>query len=605
MSAAHRIAGTAVVRANAGKTRCGSALAIVLVVVILIVLIIAAFGALIGKAVVGQEPTTTATTTTTVTAAAADTPPVPVGTEAVSFLYSSDIRDWIAAVTADYNKSPHKTREGKPYVIQAVALGSGEMIDDIVAGRRKPDAVSPGSAAFLKLGNARWRAASGKDLVGSTDDLVVSPVVIAMWRPLAEALGWPGKAVGWSDILALAHDPAGWGGRGDPQWGPFRFGHTNCAVSESGLAALLATINAAAGRTAGLTVAAVNDPKVGDFLDTIEGSVVHYGSATDFLGQRMFANGPGFLSAAVLDENLVIQSYRQSPAPGLPVVAIYPQEGTFWADHPAGLVDAPWVTPAHAAAAQAYLQFLREKPQQERALTLGFRPGSPAVAVGAPVDANHGVDPNPPQTILEVPTVEVMDAALAVWQERKKRADVTLVIDTSGSMSDNNKIGFAREGANVLLAALGDADHFSLYPFSTTGQWAEHDVALADKRAEVVSSIGGLYADGDTALYDAVDLAWQDLHDRDGTGADAGKRIAAVVVLTDGEDTDSRLNLETLLQHIGGDREHSPVRIFTIAYCSDAGQEPLKKIAAATNGRFYLGTTANIHAVFQDIATFF
>jgi Ca-activated chloride channel family protein len=604
MSADHRIAVTAVPRAHAGKTRSGSALAIVLVVVILIVLIIAAFGALIGKAVIGPEPTATITTTTA-TAAAADTPPVPAGTEAVSFLYSGDIREWVEAVTADYNKSPHETRDGKPYVIQAVALGSGEMMDDIISGRRKPDAVSPDSAAFLALLNARWRTTSGRDLVGNADDLVVSPLVIAMWKPLAEALGWPGKAVGWSDISALAHDPAGWGSRGHPQWGPFRFCHTGCAVSDSGLAALLATIDAAAGKSAGLTVADVNAAKTGDFLENIEGSVVHYGSSTAFVGQRMFAHGPGFLSAAVLDESQVIGSYRQSPAPILPVVAIYPQEGTFLADHPAGLVDAPWVTPAHAAAAKDYLQFLREKPQQERALACGFRPGSSVVALGAPIDADHGVDPKQPQTTLEIPPVAVMDAALALWKQRKKKADVTLVIDTSGSMSDNNKIGFAREGANVLLAALGDADHFSLYPFSTTGQWAEHDVALADQRAKVISSIGGLYADGDTALYDAIDLAWQDLHDRDGTGAGAGKRIAAVVVLTDGEDTDSRLNLETLLQHIGGDREHDPVRIFTIAYGADAGQEPLKKIAEATNGRFYVGTTANIPAVFQDISTFF
>jgi len=303
----------------------------------------------------------------------------------------------------------------------------------------------------------------------------------------------------------------------------------------------------------------------------------------------------------------VIGSYSQTPPTTLPVVAIYPKEGTFWSDHPAGVVDAPWVTPAKRAAAQDYLHYLLDQPQQQRALSFGFRPGSTEVPVGAPIDAAHGVDPRQPQTTLEVPTVEVMDAALALWNQRKKKADVTLVIDTSGSMSDDNKIGFARDGASSLVNALGDQDRFSLYPFSSTGAWAEHDVTLADKRAEALQRIAGLYADGGTALYDSIEVAWQDLRDRDTAGADAGKRIAAVVVLTDGEDTDSHhvASLDALLQEVAGDREHSPIRIFTIAYGKDASQDVLKRIAEATQAKFYVGNTDNIHAVFQDISTYF
>ncbi len=54
-----------------------------------------------------------------------------------------------------------------------------------------------------------------------------TPLVIAMPKPMAEALGWPDKALGWSDILALATDPAGWAAYGHPEWGPFRLGKTN------------------------------------------------------------------------------------------------------------------------------------------------------------------------------------------------------------------------------------------------------------------------------------------------------------------------------------------------------------------------------------------
>ena len=105
-------------------------------------------------------------------------------------------------------------------------MGSGECIERT---RRKhaADIISPASGAFIKLGNAQSRAKTGSDLIGSTDNLVLSPVVIAMWKPMAQALGWGTKPVGWSDILAVTKNPDGWAAYGHPEWGKFKFGHTH------------------------------------------------------------------------------------------------------------------------------------------------------------------------------------------------------------------------------------------------------------------------------------------------------------------------------------------------------------------------------------------
>ena len=66
---------------------------------------------------------------------------------------------------------------------------------------------------------------------------------------------------------------------------------------------------AATGKTAGLTLADVDKPRTAEFVQGIEKSVVHYGSSTGFFGRKMFASGPQYLSAAVLYENMVIESY--------------------------------------------------------------------------------------------------------------------------------------------------------------------------------------------------------------------------------------------------------------------------------------------------------
>ena len=75
-----------------------------------------------------------------------------------------------------------------------------------------------------------------------------------------------------------------------------------------------------------------------------------------------------------------------------------------------GVVEREWVTPAHREAAKVYIQYLLQRPQQEKAITYGFRPGAVDVPVASPIDQAHGVDPQEPKTTLEVPSVPVMDA---------------------------------------------------------------------------------------------------------------------------------------------------------------------------------------------------
>jgi Ca-activated chloride channel homolog len=105
--------------------------------------------------------------------------------------------------------------------------------------------------------------------------------------------------------------------------------------------------------------------------------MVHYGSSTGFFGRKLFDSGPEYLSAAVLYESMVVESYGNAKTMAFPVVALYPKEGTFWSDHPVGIVERDWVTPERREAAQTYINYLLAAQSQQKALAYGFRPGSP------------------------------------------------------------------------------------------------------------------------------------------------------------------------------------------------------------------------------------
>jgi Ca-activated chloride channel homolog len=299
---------------------------------------------------------------------------------------------------------------------------------------------------------------------------------------------------------------------------------------------------------------------------------------------------------------MVIESYSQNNLP-FPVVAIYPKEGTFWSDHPIGVVEREWVTPEHREAAKLYIQYLLQKPQQERAIAYGFRPGAVDVPLASPIDEAHGVDPKEPKTTLEVPSAPVIDSILSLWQQKKKAANVVLVMDTSGSMNDNGKIQNAREGARQLVALLSDGDRLSLLPFNSKITWASQNLLIKTCRDEPSRTIDTLFAQGGTALYDSIDTAYGYLLTQNpGEQADS---ILSVVVLTDGEDTESKMHLNELMDHIRFDGEVHKIHVFTIAYGKDARKDVLGQIAQATQAKSYEGTPENIVGVFKDISTFF
>jgi Ca-activated chloride channel homolog len=524
---------------------------------------------------------------------------VPRGALELVFPYGSEKEKWINDVTTAFNRGDAKTPGGKTIFVRAMPMGSGETIDNILSGRFQAHLASPASAAFIKLGNAESRAKTGKDLIGSTDNLVLSPVVIAMWKPMAEALGWGKKPLGWADILALGRNEKGWQAYGYPQWGKFKFGHTHPEFSNSGLISLFAEAYAASGKTAGLKVSDLEKPQTKEFVAGVEQSVVHYGSSTGFFGRKMFANGPEYLSAAVLYESMVVESYSQENLP-FPVVAIYPKEGTFWSDHPVGVVEREWVTPEHREAAKIYIQYLLARAQQEKALQYGFRPASLDVPLAAPLDSNHGIDPKEPKTTLEVPSVEVINALLQLWKTQKKHSNIALVLDTSGSMGEEGKMQNAKVGAKQLVELLDDGDVFSFLPFSSALHWSGQDVQVSAGRQKLLEQIDSLFAGGGTALYDSIDAAYQHLARQNNDS-----KIQAVVVLTDGEDTESKTKLSVLMERISYNGETRAIHVFTIAYGRDAKKDILKQIAEATQAKFYEGTPQNIVEVFRDISTFF
>ncbi|MGH9164879.1 MAG: substrate-binding domain-containing protein [Acidimicrobiales bacterium] len=462
---------------------------------------------------------------------------------------------------------------------------------------------------------------------------MLTPLVIAMPRPMAEALGYPATPVGYADLIALSQNPDGWASKGHPEWGRFKFGKTNPNFSTSALSATIAQYYAATGKVRDLTAEDLARPEVDTFIRAIESSVVHYGDITaTFLTNwyRNDARGTAltYVSAVAVEEKSVIDYNRGDPdgvtepgerprPPKVPLVAVYPKEGTLFSDNPFFVLDAAWVSPAEKAAARAFEAFVQQPGNQRRVLAFGFRPGNAEVATGVPIVAANGVNPAEPQTTLGVPSPAVLVELIARWEQQRKPARVLMVVDVSNSMGEEvadgqTKLERAKAAAITAIGQFKAEDEVGLRIFSTDIGPKEHpdyvDVVpigpIGANREVIRGELRNLVPTAGTPLYTAARDSFNLIKDRYDPA-----RINAVLLLTDGRNEDPRnedLDATLRVLRAGEGAASAPVRLFTIAYGSGADVAVLRRMAEATNAKDYDATDPTvIDKIFTEVISNF
>jgi Ca-activated chloride channel family protein len=519
-----------------------------------------------------------------------------------------------------------KDASGRCVEVSVVTKSSGSAMKALAAGWQdgdgaRPDVWSPTGSIWLPQLEDRLLQAQKSSLLptpGTVPHVASSPMVVAMPRPMATALGWPDKAIGWADLLKLASSRTGWAEFGHPEWGRFGLGKTNPNFSHAGLEGTIATYYAAVGRTSGLTSQDIGDARTRRFVAGVEQSVVRYGDNTaSFQSDWLRADDKGealeYISALVTEENLV-PSYNEGnptgdpaligthPAPKVPLVAIYPSEGTFVADHPYAVLSAPWVTAEKRAAADAFLGYLLSPAVQAKWKANHFRDAARRPGDDGLVD---GVIAAQPSRVLQPPSPKITKEVLESWAELRKTANVISLVDVSGSMaqavpgSDQTRLTAAVGAATASLDLFTDNDEVGLWSFSggVRGRqdWTElvptgpmnGAVGSQVRRKAIAAELDGLRPHGDTGLYNSVAAAYESV-----LGRYREDRINAVVVLTDGvNDAQGGLELPDLLQRIRSITGGRQVRVITIAYGPDADADSLAEIARATKGAAYVAAT--------------
>jgi Ca-activated chloride channel family protein len=517
----------------------------------------------------------------------------------LTIAYSPEKATLLKSLVEKFNAKNLRTSDRQAIKIELVELKPDEMVEKALAGQATFQALTPDSSLWLDQLNTRYAQAQQTEpgaipprLAGEGVRYAVTPIVIAAWENSAKSLGWPAKPVGWTTLQTRARQDAN-----------FKWNHPSTAHA-SGLLATLAEFYAGAGVQRGLTAEMAQNPKTLEFVNAVEKTVRFYGESELAVIQQAAKEGAKNLDAFVTPEQLVVAFntgvFGKPPAK---LIALYPAEGTLWADHPLALLETPELTANQRRTFQAFREYLASAEAQKEILRAGYRPADLSLSLAgpdSPLTAANGVDSSQPQTTLQLPPPDVVAVVQNAWASAKRRTNVILVVDTSGSMK-GDKLTNMQTALRTFLAQIpSDQERIGLVEFNSTVTSIIELDTLAKNRGALTREIDGLQANGNTAFLDAVRTAYRRLQQ---TGD--GERINAIVAMTDGRENASRVTLQQLADEMRAGNQKTPIIVFSVAYGGDADMKVLETLAQASGGQVRVGTPETIRELYKILSSYF
>ncbi|MCX5145758.1 VWA domain-containing protein [Streptomyces sp. NBC_00320] len=506
-------------------------------------------------------------------ACTADGPAKPAGSKyqegRLRVLASSELADMepvLKAAKAATGVSVELTWSGTLDAAEQVASGKAD---------GKYDAIWLSSNDYLRL----RPEAAGK--LSSETPVMSSPVALGVRADALARLGWKPEEVTWSAV----HEAV--------SAGKLSYGMTDPVRSNSGFSALISVASGLSGAQAALTDADVKtaQPKLKEF----------------FAGQKLTSGSSGWLATAyakrgdvdaVVNYESVLLSMNRDAKTDLTVIR--PRDGVVTAHYPLTLLTS---APAGAReSGRALTDYLSGAEAQKAITEKTFRR-----PVAAGVQPAAGLNADKRRELPFPGTRSVADGLLASYENELRRPSRTVyVLDTSGSMEEDDRIGRLRSALTELTGTGGsgpgqrfrDREEVTLLPFGDKVKKVLTHVVEPGNPGPALDAIRGdvksLRPEGGTAVYGSLKAAYEHL----GKGnADA---FTSIVLMTDGQSGDKAKDFDSFYAGLPDAQKHTPV--FAVLF-GDSDRKELTHITELTGGRLFDATDGNgsLDGAFEEI----
>ena len=337
-------------------------------------------------------------------------------TAEIGIAYGTEKRRWLENAVEEFSK----TSDGKGIKVNLIPMGSIEGAHAILNGDQRINVWSPASAAYKDVFVQDWKVKYSTDPIVREEPLALTPMVFVMWDERYQAFLQKYRTLSFETIAQAEQEKSGWESlAGKPEWGFFKFGHTNPNESNSGLMTLALASYTYAKKTRGLELKDVVNAGFQDWLQKLERGVSGMSNSTGNMMQEMVLKGPSSFDVLFTYESVTIDYLKNAEGRWGPLKIVYPEYNA-WNDNPYYILNTAWSSKDQRKAADSFLKFLLSEPVQKQSLVHGFRPANANVPVkfaDSPftIYARYGIQVDL-QKICEPPRAEVMTNLLTGWQ---------------------------------------------------------------------------------------------------------------------------------------------------------------------------------------------
>src|SRR5271165_1611343 len=332
--------------------------------------------------------------------------------------YGTEKQRWLQWAVEQFKTTPR----GRHIHVNLIPMGSLEGAHAALSGVKRIDVWSPASAVYKNTFVEDWQAKYGSNPILKEEPLALTPMVFVMWEERYQAFKQHYSAVDFDTINRALHEPGGWQTIGQhPDWGLFKFGHTNPGDSNSGILSLLLAGHSYFKKTEDLTLGDVTNVQFQTWLQSLESAANNESNSTGNLMREMVLKGPSSYDTTLVYESVAIDYLKNAEGRWGPIHVIYP-EYNIWNDNPYYILNASWSTDDQRKAAQVFLDFLLSKEIQQGSITHGFRPANPDVPTRTPDSPWVRYQANGVKLdlgkICAAPKAEIVTNLLMSWQRR-------------------------------------------------------------------------------------------------------------------------------------------------------------------------------------------
>jgi Ca-activated chloride channel family protein len=435
-------------------------------------------------------------------------------------------------------------------------------------------------AKYLSLLEGR----SKQKLIHGSEKIILSPVVAGVKKSVADRWGWcDNPKVSWKEFADKSAQ------------GELTYAMTNPTSSNSGFSSTVGVQSALAGG------------------ETLQPDMIDNEAMTGFArGHTLTAGSSGWLADkfvteqhqvdAIFNYESVLIGLNESGQLREPLCLIYPPEGVITADYPLLLLNKQ-----KQPAFKKLVEYFKRPDVQKRVMSdTARRPVAPSVKL----DRRF-----PDAVVLELPfpgKVETVDEILMTYLDKQRAPSTSIfVLDLSGSMHGDNLQQLKQAMYNLAggdqsitgkFARFRAREQVVILPFNSRPMPSKtfdiesgvgDDPVLRQLRME----INGLAADGETAIYSALTVAYQLANEARKTESD---RFYSIALLSDGENTQGKSFAEFSSNYHQRHDDFAGIPTFPIIF-GGADRAEMQALAQLTGGRAFDSTKHSLSQVFKKI----